>query len=1492
MKYNMLSQAAKSLAAKKRRKRWHRAVSLMAAVVVFVTTYALILPAITMERPQEYTLTAEVSEGVTVMLTGVDDSFPAKAEELTLTVEELTESEHPVIPLELQQEEPEESVPATATEESAPVEEETTPGTEETLPPVSDETADTELSSVAPDVTPEEPEKLDLPAAQTAPFVPDRALAALKTMDTALQQMSVPPMEKRLFDVRLWQGETEVEPVGPVSLTFVGLGDPEATGEARVYHIDEEKQQAVDMPAVLQEDGSIAVQTDHFSLYGVALMPEVAAADAPAMNISVNVVWNGGTPPAGSTVQLELRRNGAMHTTITLPAPGGAWSTNLTGLPEGEYTLVETSAPTGYSGTVTEATQPNGTHVFTVTNTKLPIGDLTLNVQKTWAGGTVGASSVTFALLANGQRFMPDQTVTVNAAGQWKGSFTNLPENDAQGNAISYSVYEIPVAGWTPSMEVTSVPRQTAMWSNVPNTTSSLTNGTIYRFVIGTGTSARALAWNGSDNNLTPATLSNTSTAQQWEWVSSGSYLRNVADTNRRIRITTSGVTAPTNNATSLTQAWNNGTVRFYGGSRYITMTTSVVGVTSSASSGTYFTPQTFSPAVSPRLDFVVTNHRVQGPGGDISFPHYKQIDSLADGVANPHTSLAGDDFYRLYLDARTKGQPIDLVLVVDRSTSMSYYANGTSATNGSGPKRDVAVRDLLNGTGGEDGFIKRFLALNEQNNMAIVWFGGQSYTPQQTALRNVTESGVVKGWTQDQSYTVIVDNNNPNASNNVGYKPNNGTNYMAGMWEAADMLRSDPVIAANNHKKMVIFLTDGIPTFYVVRSSSNSTTATYAEYTAWKANNRPSNGLYRQGTGGSTSSNPDNNKQPAKTAFTDFMTNNPGTTFSSIMFAPTSEDTDVLSNMVANGGKMTQTQGSENLAAVFADLIASITFSKNFSITDSLSQHVEWYAPQPDFKIVRTNLLTGAQDILWQSTGPVTAGTIGAPTAKNDVVQDGIPIKIIESVTYNPSIATDSTGMVRVLFTQEYKVDISNKYTLSFNVKTTPAAYRDFAVNKKNGDVTGYGEIQGDPGTDFSSNQTSSGKPGFHANQSAILKYRYEELFYEDPYDHPVVQVSSASLPLRKTDITGNQLLSGARFELYLAEEQPDGMWVKEDEAPYTIGTTDSAGRLTFNGLFPGKYLLYETQAPEEYRLPEQPWKITVNTSMALTVEGLTAGGDGFYTITNRRLTSQLTVEKKWLNPDGSEKTEGLPGQVDIELWRKWTTGDVENHTVNFYVRAKTSDRPTYENFLIRSQQVSSGGFVTFHGYIWAVPTKVTSNGTTLTAGSTRLITYLNVPIFTLNNITSGQEVVFEFSNQDFWSGALPQFVFSIEDFTPPSGEAHRRPPQEALVETVTLNAANGWKKEWDWGTLPAKDGDGNSYYYYVEEINPPNGFQVSYTNNGGVTSGSITVTNQTSFVLPETGGTGTIPYTMAGALLMLSAGLMYRKKLFRKGGRNVQRF
>ena len=82
------------------------------------------------------------------------------------------------------------------------------------------------------------------------------------------------PEQRFLLDIALWHGEEEIEPVGPVTVTFSGL-DTQGL-YPKVYHIDTDTQTVRDMEAEKTETGDVAVVTDHFSTYAISL---VAARD-------------------------------------------------------------------------------------------------------------------------------------------------------------------------------------------------------------------------------------------------------------------------------------------------------------------------------------------------------------------------------------------------------------------------------------------------------------------------------------------------------------------------------------------------------------------------------------------------------------------------------------------------------------------------------------------------------------------------------------------------------------------------------------------------------------------------------------------------------------------------------------------------------------------------------------------------------------------------------------------------------------------------------------------------------------------------------------------------------------------------------------------------------------------------------------------------------------------------------------------------------------
>ena len=78
------------------------------------------------------------------------------------------------------------------------------------------------------------------------------------------------PEQRFLLDIALWHGEEEIEPVGPVTVTFSGL-DTQGL-YPKVYHIDTDTQTVRDMEAEKTETGDVAVATDHFSLYEISLV--------------------------------------------------------------------------------------------------------------------------------------------------------------------------------------------------------------------------------------------------------------------------------------------------------------------------------------------------------------------------------------------------------------------------------------------------------------------------------------------------------------------------------------------------------------------------------------------------------------------------------------------------------------------------------------------------------------------------------------------------------------------------------------------------------------------------------------------------------------------------------------------------------------------------------------------------------------------------------------------------------------------------------------------------------------------------------------------------------------------------------------------------------------------------------------------------------------------------------------------------------------------
>lgn len=76
----------------------------------------------------------------------------------------------------------------------------------------------------------------------------------------------------------------------------------------------------------------------------------------------------------------------------------------------------------------------------------------TITVKKNWQGVPNGTTtpSVVATLYANGKS--TGKTVTLNEYNGYRAEFDNLPQTDADGQAIVYTVVESAVDGYTPTV--------------------------------------------------------------------------------------------------------------------------------------------------------------------------------------------------------------------------------------------------------------------------------------------------------------------------------------------------------------------------------------------------------------------------------------------------------------------------------------------------------------------------------------------------------------------------------------------------------------------------------------------------------------------------------------------------------------------------------------------------------------------------------------------------------------------------------------------------------------------------------------------------------------------------------------------------------------------------------------------------------------------------------------------------------------------------------
>lgn len=167
--------------------------------------------------------------------------------------------------------------------------------------------------------------------------------------------------------------------------------------------------------------------------------------------------------------------------------------------------------------------------------------------------------------------------------------------------------------------------------------------------------------------------------------------------------------------------------------------------------------------------------------------------------------------------------------------------------------------------------------------------------------------------------------------------------------------------------------------------------------------------------------------------------------------------------------------------------------------------------------------------------------------------------------------------------------------------------------------------------------------------------------------------------------------------------------------------------------------------------------------------------------------------------------------------------------------------------------------------------------------------ILQINVP----NTLKSDVTVQVEASK--VWDGSVTGSEVTFELYRMIEGGT----PLLVNGQTKTISASDNWKCTWT--DLPMYDASSNPYIYCIRE-GPVNGFTASYSN-GEVTvtadgqrsvAGTtilnpvtgiyeLTVTNHSTYVLPQTGGMGTSIFTIGG-LIIIALSLLYGYTLHQK--------
>lgn len=548
-----------------------------------------------------------------------------------------------------------------------------------------------------------------------------------------------------------------------------------------------------------------------------------------------------------------------------------------------------------------------------------------------------------------------------------------------------------------------------------------------------------------------------------------------------------------------------------------------------------------------------------------------------------------GDGTYTLNVDVKgaassttvTTTQPIDFTLVLDVSGSMDDPMGSTDRTRLDALKE--AVKAFL-----DEAANTNTEAGSKLVRVGLVKFAGD----EKDEIGNDTYRSGRYTYNYSQIVSDLTADMNGLKNKVSELKAAGATRADNGFNRAAKMMGS----ARTDAKKVVIFFADGSPT------SSNGFEGEVANKAVEAAKGLKAAGATVYSIGIFASANPSSLSSKENQFMHAVSSNFP---------KATAYDNDNRGGGNKDAGYYKAAKNASELNAIFDEIEKSETTTSaytNVVMEDTLSDYVD--LADSTYKVV-------AKD----ASGKVVSLT------KN----------VDYTLTYDASTKKFTVAFLKPL--------VNNvTYTLEYNVKPTQKAYDEYAANLNAG-KDGYADVKGDADTDLSENITSSGRPGFHANDSACLAYSADGVDHkcsENLYPHPVIQVVHSTLHVDKQWSGDGQKPESITVDIKQGNDTYKTVTLKRDDS----------GKWSTDVIIPAgaqkTYTVTETE-PENHQWQASYQHKVGNGALAdgnvVTVPESTASQNATVVITNTLKTATLKnaigVKKELVGRDWKDSDE-----------------------------------------------------------------------------------------------------------------------------------------------------------------------------------------------------------------------------------------------------------